>query len=36
MINNLLNRIRMYVMISSIEEDFISNYCQRTAKNYLE
>lgn len=26
MISNLLNRIKMYVMISSIEEDFISNY----------
>ena len=28
MISNLLNRIKMYVMISSIEDDFISNYLE--------
>ncbi len=29
MINNLLNRIKMYVMITSIESDFIDNYLSK-------
>ncbi len=29
MINNLLNRIKMYVMITSIENDFIENYLNK-------
>lgn len=29
MINNLLNRIKLYVMISSIENDFIDNYLKK-------